>query len=222
MKRIYVPTEGPEDWRRLLAKPDRHWREGFSAKALAKAWEEASGFPRRVEAVLEPSFEGIEPLIILPEYKTPLPGGSRPSQSDVWCLARTDSELVSIAVEGKVSESFGKPVAKWNPEETPGKQKRFAFLKETLGLDHIPENIRYQLIHRTASALIEADRFTARHAVLLVHSFSRDRDGFDDFAAFVALFGCEPGVDQMVTVDRDEGPNLHFAWVQDRTNPFGR
>lgn len=35
MKRIYVPTEGPGDWRRLLAKPDLHWREGFSAKALA-------------------------------------------------------------------------------------------------------------------------------------------------------------------------------------------
>ena len=55
--------------------------------------------------------------------------------------------------------------------------------------------------------------------MLLVHSFSRGKDGFADFAAFVALFGREAGVDQMVSVDREAGPKLHLAWVSDQPSP---
>jgi len=32
---IYRKTEGPADWRGLLADPDRQWRAGFSAMAAA-------------------------------------------------------------------------------------------------------------------------------------------------------------------------------------------
>jgi hypothetical protein len=37
MKRILVPTEGPRDWRRLLAQPDFHWQPGRSAMSLVSA-----------------------------------------------------------------------------------------------------------------------------------------------------------------------------------------
>jgi hypothetical protein len=33
--------------------------------------------------------------------------GSKPSQNDIFILARSDTDLVSIAVEGKVDEPFG-------------------------------------------------------------------------------------------------------------------
>jgi hypothetical protein len=52
----------------------------------------------------------------------------------------------------------------------------------------IRDSVRYQLLHRTASAVIEAERFGARHAVMLVHSFTEENLWFDDFAEFASVF----------------------------------
>ena len=49
------------------------------------------------------------------------------------------------------------------------------------------DGIRYQLLHRTASALIEAERFCAGHALMLVHSFSQTHEWFEDYARFLRL-----------------------------------
>jgi hypothetical protein len=46
----YIPTNGPEDWKNLLAQPEKHWRTGHSANALAHCWEDAYGFPERVDS----------------------------------------------------------------------------------------------------------------------------------------------------------------------------
>ena len=83
------------------------------------------GFPLEIKSLFRgsPTFDSLEPLLILPEHKVPLPGGSRPSQNDVWVLARTDKDLVSIAVEGKVSESFGPTVADWSVDASDGSKK---------------------------------------------------------------------------------------------------
>ncbi len=110
--RVLVPAVSPEDWQRLLAEPDKHWRRGYSAHAIAHCWQEADGFPEEIAGVLSrcPRFEKLELLIAIPEHQVPLPGGHRPSQNDVWALARGPHGLVSIAVEGKVSEPFGEPV----------------------------------------------------------------------------------------------------------------
>jgi Domain of unknown function (DUF6946) len=78
---------------------------------LARCWEAADGFPPEVEAILRSAGQtdmvGLEPLLIVPEYRIPLPGGSRASQTDVFVLARSATGLVTIAVEGKVDEAFG-------------------------------------------------------------------------------------------------------------------
>jgi hypothetical protein len=216
MKRIYVLTKGPEDWKRFLAEPEKQWRAGFSTKALAHAWEDANGFPRAVKTVLDQAFPGVEPLMILPEHQVPLPGGRAASQSDVWILAKAGPELISIAVEGKVSEPFGPTVAEWNATPTPGRRKRLAFLKDVLGLPDVPAQIRYQLLHRTVSAMVEAERFTACHAAMLVHSFARNKASFEDFAAFVALFNRKASVNHIASVSRDNGPQLHLGWVADK------
>jgi hypothetical protein len=213
MQPIYVPTRGPEEWRLLLADPSKQWKTGFSARSLAHAWEDANGFPVDVQAVLRQAFPGIEPLIVLPEHQVPLPGGRAASQNDVWVLARTGKDIVSIAVEGKVSEGFGHPLAEWRAAASAGRLKRLQFLAELLGLARLPDGIRYQLLHRTASALIEASRFNAQHAVLLVHSFSSVNEGFQDFADFVTLFGAAARVDGIMTARDRNAPCLHFAWV---------
>jgi len=46
MSHIYVPSQGPEDWQRLLAKPEMHWRDGYSAKVFVECGEVAKGFPK--------------------------------------------------------------------------------------------------------------------------------------------------------------------------------
>lgn len=216
MKRIYVPTEGVEDWRKLLAEPDKHWRTGYSARSLAYCWEEASGIPREVMSVLSqiPDFKELEPLVVIPEHQVPLPGGVRPSQNDCWVLARTSNDLVSIAVEGKVAESFGPTVGEWLKEASPGKSERLSFLCSQLGLDAPPaEHIRYQLLHRTASAVIEAKRFHSMHAIMIVHSFSETADWLDDYKEFAALFGAQAALDKITAVGQPGGVNLYLAWV---------
>lgn len=213
MKRIYTPTRSVADWRELLAEPEKQWKTGYSARSLAYAWEESDGFPATVQTVLNQSFPGIKPLLILPEHHVPLPGGKAASQSDAWVLARAGNELVSIAVEGKVEEPFGPTVAEWDPDASAGRQKRFAFLKSLLQLDDVPDGTRYQVLHRTASAALEAQRFNAHHAVLMVHSFSPQNLWFEHFAAFVGLFGQTAQVDRIVRVEGSRTPALHFAWV---------
>ena len=221
MSKIYVPTEGPDDWKRLLADPDLHWKKGHSASALAYCWEEDNDdFPKCVRRVFKASgirlFERAELLMAFPEYKVPLPGGSRPSQNDIFVLAKGEGELISITVEGKVSESFGPIVEEWIKESSPGKQHRLAYLLNLLGLSRNDvDGVRYQLMHRTASALIEAKKFNARNALMLVHSFSQTDESFEDYCRFVELFGLAVGgVDDIVGPRHLDGVNLYFGWVR--------
>lgn len=216
MTLILIPARSPEQWKDLLAEPERQWKQGYSARTLAYCWSEAAGFPNSVRAVFDSSraLAGLEPLLVLPEHQVALPGGARPSQTDVWVLAHRSPELVSIAVEGKVSEPFGPTLAEWLQGASPGKRERLAFLCELLGLpfDPAPE-LRYQLFHRMGSAILEAQRFEALHAVLLVHSFSPTDESFADFELFVGQFGlsAEPG--GLVTLGRP-GISLHFGWAR--------
>lgn len=221
MPKFFIPSTGPDSWRALLADPERHWAKGYSARTLAHCWEDAGGFPPEVSQVLNQNdtFAGIQPLLVFPEWKVPLPGGSRPSQNDIWVLARcTGGGLVSMAVEGKVNEAFDKTLDEWLADASAGRKKRLSFLCSTFGLtEPLPSSIRYQLLHRLASAIIEAQRFGAKHAVLIIHSFSPFDTWFDDFRAFVELFGIKPTVNELVSAPEIKEIQLHFGWV--RGNP---
>ena len=120
-----VPTSGVADWKKLLADPDKHWREGYSAHALATRWQTAHGFPPEISALLatQPVLAETQMLLGIPEHKVPLPGGARASQTDLWVLGRTRDELVSMAIEGKVRESFGPTLTEWMTDETSGRQR---------------------------------------------------------------------------------------------------
>jgi hypothetical protein len=214
---FFVPTSGLEDWKKLLADPDKQWREGYSAHALASRWQAAGGFPPEIQAVLTSAgFGDVVMLIGLPEHKVALPGGARASQTDLWVLARTSHDLVSIAVEGKVRESFGPTLAEWFGDQTRGKAQRWSALCDLLALaSDCDRALRYQLVHRTASAVLEAKRFHARKAVMLVHSFSAHQDGFADFQAFASQFGAmfsRPG--ELHSIGTKSGVDLSLGWAQ--------
>lgn len=219
MKRIFTASTQPEDWKRLLADPEKHWRTGFSAKALAHCWEDAGGLPEEIARLFAESnitaFQGIEVLLILPEYQVPLPGGRRPSQNDIFVLAKAQGRLISITVEGKVSEPFGPTLEEWKTEASKGKTRRLAFLREQLGLSQgLPLHIRYQLLHRAASAMVEAQRFNAKSAVMLVHSFSHNEEWFEDYQAFLNLLGVAAEPNQLVFVKHMQDIDLYCGWVR--------
>ena len=222
MNMIFIPATKPEDWRSLLAKPDLHWKVGCSAMQLAYSWQEAKGFPHCIERMFKesdiPLFDDIESLLIFPEYKVPLPGGRRPSQNDVFVLAKGKGQLISIMVEGKVSESFGEIVSKWRSDPSPGKEERLNYLCGMLALekDEI-SNIRYQLLHRTASAIIEAKKFNATNAIMIVHSFSKEKIGFEDYSNFASLFRVEAKLNRIHFAGNIKGIDLYLGWVMDKT-----
>ena len=152
-------------------------------------------------------------LLCLPAHQVALPGGSTKSQSDIWVLGKRDKQLISIAIEGKVREAFGGTVAEWFESETLGKRIRLRFLTEKLGLCEIPPAIQYQLRHRTASAILEAERFNASHALMLVHSFSQTHEWFEDYRAFAALFGVDAQLNRVQEGKKVGEVTLHLGWV---------
>jgi len=215
---FFMKTSSPEDWKSKLADPEKHWKPGYSARTLAYSWMDAQGFPRSVRNVFQksdyPLFNNIKFLLGIIEHEVPLPG-RYPSQNDIFVLAKSQENLVSIAVEGKVSEPFGKIIAEWFKDKSAGKADRLKFLCESLGLnkDSI-RGIRYQLLHRTTSALLEARRFNASTALMLVHSFSQKNEGFHDYSRFAKHLGVM--LVQLNTVHfakRIGDVDLYLAWV---------
>jgi hypothetical protein len=220
MNRIYIPAIDAEAWKIFLADPEKQWKKGYSARTLANCWQEADGFPDEVKAIFcesdFPQVYNLIPLFGFPEYKVPIPGGKRCSQTDLYVLAKDGrGDLVSIMIEGKVAEPFGPTIGDWLSPETKGKRERLSYIKDRLGIvDEIPNDIRYQLAHRTVSALIEADRVGAKTAIMLVHSFSQECLWFADFQAFVNLFGKTAEHGKLIYTGKKCEIDLYLGWVQ--------
>lgn len=220
MGRFYIPTQGADDWKAFLAEPEKQWKKGFSARSLAHSWEEAKGFPKEVREVFQrseyPALEDLELLLAFPEYKVPLPGGKRASQNDIFVLAGNSAGLAAITVEGKVEEPFGPTMGDWFVEGSAGKKERLLFLSDLLdvNLGNHP-GIRFQLVHRAASALILARRFHAKNALMLVHSFGKKNLWFDDYGKFVDLFGGKAELNGITKAAKPiEDIVLFFGWVK--------
>ncbi len=79
------------------------------------------------------------------------------------------------------------------------------FREKCLGCrEPLDDHIRYQLMHRAASALLTAQQFNARIAVMLVQSFSpisKWRDDFDAFADSVAIRTLTPDLHELQATD---------------------
>ncbi|MGV8989198.1 MAG: DUF6946 family protein [Cypionkella sp.] len=211
MSKIFVPTQGPEDWRRLLAGPEKHWRRGYSAMAAALSWEAAKGLPAEIRAIL-----GLdaELLLAIPEHKVALPGGQRESQCDVFALVKSAKQTCAVAIEAKVNETFGPTIGEWMLEASSGKITRLTAVCEMLGAPYPPPpNLRYQLFHRTAAAVVEANRFMTDAAAMVVHSFSQEHRWFDDFGSFSKYIGLNPSIGEAMTKMLPNGKPLTLGWA---------
>ncbi len=219
--RIFVPSMGPGHWRALLADPYRQWRRDRSAWELAVSWESRrdtdSGLPTEVEAALSsiPELRGAQLLFALPEHRVVLDDERRPSQNDLWAvLHTTKSGYLSMTVEAKAGEDFDKPIEQWMADDSTGKAQRLEFLRAQLGLDALPPpHVRYQLVHRTASAVLEARRWRMPMALMLVQSFGESRTSWQDFAVFSEILGCSATRGCLARAARPRDIVLFLGWV---------
>jgi hypothetical protein len=140
----------------------------------------------------------------------------------LFVLAKAgDGSLVSIMVEGKVNEPFGNPVGTWKASGdgfTLNKQERLAGLTALVGLSQTPDYIYYQLLHRIASAVIAAQTFNAKYAIMLVHSFSSAHTHWDAFADFVSLYGKTAQPERLIELTTLDSINLFAGWASSGIN----
>ncbi|WP_435311332.1 DUF6946 family protein [Primorskyibacter sedentarius] len=210
MSRAYIPTRSASDWRALLADPAKQWRVGYSAMAAAQSWETANGLPPEIASMFAP---GAKLLLAIPEHQVPLPGRGAASQCDVFAFVRESTMRIALTVEAKVAEPFGPTVGEWLRDASEGKRQRLAALCDLLGCAAPPEHLRYQLFHRTAAALIEADRFGAEAAAMIVQSFSQKHRWFEDFADFAAFLGASPERKMPSQIIAPGGMPLTLGWA---------
>lgn len=224
MKRILIPSSGPCQWRTLLRDPATQWKRKKSAFEVAVSWERAQmksrrrGLPTEIAAAIdgEPALSGANLFFALPEHKVPLNDWRAPSQNDVWALLKHPQGFISLAVEGKAGEPFDETVSEWR-KKTKGWRARLDWLcKMWLNSDKNDEKrdpLRYQLFHRTASPLIEANNSQAFAAVMIVQSFAEDDKSRKDFKDFVTYLGALAEDEGLVAVPTHDKPKLFLGWV---------
>lgn len=216
--KIYIPSKGPDSWKELLAQPEKQWKTGFSAKTMAYCWEDQNGFPKEFYKPLKDSGLNLDMLIAIPEYKVYLDNNKAPSQNDLFVLSKDSNGLAVIMIEGKASEPFDKIIKDWNNSD--GKLCRFEFLAEKLEINNNISDcndLRYQLFHRTVSAILIAEQFFAKKAIMIVHSFSQSNEWFNDYLEFVRLLN--PSINSKIDeINKcktlSSGIDLYIGWIK--------
>lgn len=222
------------DWQSIVEP--RHWRPGRSAYELAHKWQPATIPPPEVARLLRscpPVLEDLSFELCLVEKPVVLDSLKGPSMTDLMAHARNQSgERVVLAVEGKTDEKFGLRVYSWvcgdKELKQPGghprrsREKRLLFLASQLCLLINSESpLRYQLVHRTVSAILEAVQLGAAAAVVLVHSFAvgdGDTDNWEDFSEFLRALGLTSTKGRLigpVSLGSPVSVPVFFGWVAD-------
>ena len=157
----------------------------FSVRA-AHSWIGSGGVPATVaNSLAGTDFEISRIMHGFFEREVDLRTRGRRSQTDLMLLVETSAGPAVVAVEGKARERFGPVVADWllSRDGTPSETKRARLdgLCGVLGLTPGgTEPLRYQLLHRSVSAIFEAQRYGCDRALVLVHSFAGSADSFGD------------------------------------------
>lgn len=212
---VHVPVLQPADVIPHLGKPG-HFKEGRSGRLVAETWFAHNGPSPAILAVLTQSDRLTQGEFL--ERKIDLGDRWAASQADVLALIGLTDSLAVIAVEGKVDEPFGQRVSEWLVKASADRERRLARLTGTLGLRvEAVGPLRYQFLHRAASAVYEARRYRARVAVLMVQSFDPGHAGLTDFLAFAAALGApSAGVGHLAGPMVCEGVDLFLGWAAEQ------
>ncbi len=217
-KQIYIPTFDAESWKYLLADPEKHWKTGYSAKSAANSWERAKGIPKEIYSGLQKceDTKNAELLLAIPEFKVELPGGTRASQNDIFVITSNETGLTAVTVEAKAKEDFDVRISSWLKDASEGKHERLSFLKERIRFPNLDSGeLRYQLFHRLASAVIMAEKFHAKNALMIIQSFveSDKKNHYHDFEQFVKAYVSSCTKNQPILLAKDEKINIYVMWI---------
>lgn len=203
-----IPIHSVEDWFRLAPpkKGIKHWKDGQSAKELAKAWFK-TGVPRVPEDLkaLFQSHPATQYLVIeigIPEMATHLDNfGGEQRNHDLILVGHVGGIRTLVAVEAKADEEFGLAIQEYRTSKLGTSSKVPERVDLLLGsifgrpIDEELGRLRYQLLHGLGGALIEAKGQGAAQAVFVVHEFISDKINQDkvdrnaaDFERFVRTF----------------------------------
>jgi hypothetical protein len=219
IRRLHVPVNEPEDVVRHLGKKEKDWKAGRSAHALCSMWFKSNALPQSVKSLLatNPRFAAAELVDAFVERQVDLGSSGRHSQTDLMAILGLESDIAVLAIEGKAGEPFGEYVEAWL-KSGGGKPARLQQLCATFGIS--PDQalpVRYQLIHRAASAVYEAARYRSNAAIFLVQSFSNDEKSFSDYVNFLRIIGFEndirPGT--LLGPITCDGRALYSAWLNE-------
>ena len=183
----------------------------------AAAWEDAEDrLPAEISELLTgstlPELCHLALLAAIPEWQVSLPGGTTNSATDILALCRNDLGLCVIAVEAKVLEDFGPRLEEKRLSATGGQLTRLEFLHALLKVQHFQDDVRYQLLHRTASALLTAQQFHATTAIMLIHAFATPAERIKDFLTFSAALGAKQVAPGVWHVPGFTAPVLYLVW----------
>jgi hypothetical protein len=210
-----IPIHSVDDWFRLAPpkKGSRQWKDGRSAKELAKAWFRTGTpqVPEELEGLFE-SHPATQSLVIergIPEMQTRLDDFRGEKRNhDLILLGHAGSVSTLVAIEAKADEEFG-PVIQDYLEKTKGTSSNVPHRIDLLSrsifgrpIDEELGQIRYQLLHGLGGTLIEAKNQGATQAVFVVHEFisgnaaqeNVDRNAADFERFMHALSGGEEAV----------------------------
>lgn len=135
----------------------------------------------------------------------------RPTQT-FWRFAGMNLGLAYLRSRQRFSRIFGPLVGEKRISASENQQIRLDFLHRLLRVEHFDDAIRYQLLHRTASALLTAIDFHAATAVMLVHAFDTPADRKIHFTSFCQAMGASEVAPDLFMVPGFSTPSLYLAW----------
>ena len=228
-----------EDWftHSPPAQGAKQWKDTYSAKELARAWLRPSP-PRELLDLLatHPDLAGMDVEHAWPEMAIPLEqpafrGNMR--NADLIAEGTCASGRVVIAVEAKSNEPLGPLIGPYVEEKQKVKGSRLPDRVDNLtralfgrpvltpdGLDPTLAKLRYQLLHATAAAVLQAQQRKADIAVCVTHTFASARtDAVPDDMAANAANGSATPLALAFAADFNGLPMvLDVALAQDGTN----
>lgn len=169
------------DWFRHSppAAGERHWKEGRSAKELAKYWMkngELIVVPNELQSLFNSNPVTSELLVesVIPECTTKLDNFGKGRMHDLLLIGKKDECSIVISIEAKADETFGPTIAERHRNNSVNSKidERINLLSKQLFLDVNIESLRYQLLHGIAGTLLEAKKQKADFAVFVVQEFT--------------------------------------------------
>ena len=152
------------------------------------------------------------------DHTTPLPGRGGPPFADWFVKAQCSDGLITVIVEEKVDKTLYTTVGDWIPRSgnRANRELRLKGLCNVLEVDTDEViDLQYQFIHRTAAAVIDAQLYSAKTAVMLVRSFSSEPKWFDLYAEFGKAMGVTVVPGQLVDAGYRSDRRLLLGWLSD-------